>query len=78
MAFDATKPAAGTSLRSSNPEILANEVQLQTAINNEHIFSGTAAGTQTGDHDQGSARAYSEADPGPTTRIDAQGLSLQI
>lgn len=50
-AFDKDKPAASTSLRSSNPEILANWSQLQTAINLDHEFSGTAAGTQTGKHE---------------------------
>lgn len=73
MAFDKDKPAASTSLRSSNPEILANQSQLQTAINNEHIFSGTASGTQTGDHTQGSARCYSQSSA-PTTRIDGSGF----
>lgn len=69
MAFDKDKPAAGTSLRASNPEILANNSQLQTAIDNEHIFTGTAAGTQTGDHTQGSARCFSQSGA-PATRID--------
>lgn len=68
-AFDKDKPSASTSLRASNPEILANWSQLQTAIDNEHIFTGTAAGTQTGDHTQGSARCFSQADF-PPTRID--------
>lgn len=73
MSFDKDKPAASTSLRSSNPEILANNSQLQTAINNEHIFSGTSAGTQTGDHTQGSARCFSQAGA-PATRIDGNGF----
>ncbi len=73
MAFDADKPAASTSLRSSNPEILANQSQLQTGVNNEHIFSGTSAGTQTGDHTQGSARVFFQ-DAAPATRIDGNGF----
>lgn len=73
MAFDKDKPAASTSLRSSNPEILANWSQLQTAVNNEHIFSGTASATQTGDHTQGSARVFFQ-DSSPTTRIDGSGF----
>ncbi len=73
MAFDKDKPAATTSLRNSNPEILANNSQLQTGINNEHIFSGTASGTQTGDHTQGSARCFSQSGA-PATRIDGNGF----
>ena len=73
MAFDKDKPSAPTSLRSSNPEILANWSQLQDAIDNEHIFTGTAAGTQTGDHTQGSARCFSQASA-PATRIDGDGF----
>ncbi len=72
-AFDKDKPAASTSLRASNPEMLANQSQLQTAINNEHIFSGTSAGTQTGDHTQGSARCFPQAGA-PATRIDGAGF----
>jgi hypothetical protein len=73
MSFNQGKPAAATSLRASNPEILANNAQLQTAINNEHIFSGTDSGTQTGDHTQGSARCFSQASA-PATRIDGNGF----
>ena len=72
-AFDKDKPAVSTSLRSSNPEILANWSQLQTGIDNEHIFTGTSAGTQTGDHTQGSARCFSQASA-PATRIDGSGF----
>lgn len=72
-AFDATKPAATTSLRSSNPEILANWVQLQTAINNEHLFSGTSGATQTGDHTQGQARCFFQSGA-PGTRIDGSNF----
>ena len=50
-AFDKDKPAASTSLRSSNPEILANWSQIQTALNLDHEFAGTASGTQTGKHE---------------------------
>jgi len=72
-AFDKDKPAASTSLRASNPEMLANQSQLQTAIDNEHIFTGTSASTQTGDHTQGSARCFSQA-TAPATRIDGDGF----
>lgn len=50
-AFDKDKPSASTSLRSSNPEILANWSQIQTALNLDHEFAGTSAGTQTGKHE---------------------------
>lgn len=50
-AFDKDKPAASTSLRSSNPELLANQSQMQSAFNLDHEFAGTAAGTQTGKHE---------------------------
>lgn len=73
MAFDQDKPAAATSLRKSNPEILDNQEALQDAINREHIFSGTETGTQTGDHTQGSARAFSQ-ESAPTTRIDGDNF----
>ncbi len=73
MSFDKDKPPASDSLRESNPQILANYSQLQTAVNNEHIFSGTAAATQTGDHTQGSARAFFQ-DGTPATRIDGAGF----
>lgn len=71
--FDQDKPAASTSLRASNPQILDNQEALQDAINREHIFSGTSAGTQTGDHTQGSARAFSQ-ESAPTTRIDGDNF----
>lgn len=67
--FDQDKPAAATSLRASNPQILDNQEALQDAINREHIFSGTSSNTQTGDHTQGSARCFF-TDTAPATRID--------
>lgn len=73
MPFDQDKPAAATTLRASNPEILENQESLQEAIDNEHIFSGTASGTQTGDHTQGSARAFNQ-ESAPATRIDGDGF----
>ena len=67
-AFDKDKPSSSTSLRSSNPEILANWSALETAIGNEHEFS--TGGANTGDHTQGSARSFSQA-TAPTTQIDS-------
>ena len=50
-AFDKDKPASSTSLRSSNPEILANWSAVQSAVNQDHEFAGTASGTQSGKHE---------------------------
>lgn len=61
-AWDKTKPAAGTSLQSSNPEILANWAALDTSIDAEHDFD-------TGSHTPGSARAFFQ-DAAPSTQID--------
>lgn len=65
-AWDKDKPAAGTSLRSSNPELLANQSALQTALDAEHDFGSS---TQTGSHTPGSARAFFQ-DAAPSTQID--------
>jgi hypothetical protein len=48
-AFDKDKPAASTSLRSSNPEILANWSAIEVALDQDHDF--TTGGTQTGKHE---------------------------
>jgi len=69
--WDKDKPAAGTSLRSSNPEILANQSALQTALDAEHDFGGS---TQTGSHTPGSARAFFQ-DDAPTTQIDGDAFA---
>lgn len=66
-AFDKDKPASSTSLRNSNPEILANWSALETSSGNEHEFS--TGGTNSGDHTQGSARSFSQA-TAPATQID--------
>jgi len=70
-AWDKNKPAAGTSLRSSNPEILANWSALQTALDAEHDFGSS---TQTGSHTPGSARAFIQ-DAEPTTQIDGDAFA---
>lgn len=49
-AWDKAKPAASTSLRNSNPEILANWTALETAITQDHEFS--TGGTNSGEHKQ--------------------------
>lgn len=73
MAFNKDIPTAGTSLRASNPQILANQAQVQIALDNEHAFTGTDATTQTGDHTQGSARCFIQ-DDAPATRIDGDNF----
>lgn len=50
MAWDKDKPAANTSLKVSNPEILTNNAALETALDQDHDF--TTSGTQTGKHDK--------------------------
>lgn len=68
-AWDKDKPSASTSLRSSNPEILANWSALEDAINREHSFSTGGTATAQGEHTQGSAKAFSQA-TAPTTQVD--------
>ncbi len=65
-AWDKDKPAAGTSLRSSIVEMLANNTALQTAFDAEHDFGDS---TQTGSHTPGSARAFFQ-DAAPTAQVD--------
>lgn len=48
-AWDKDKPASSTSLRSSNPEILANWDALETALSQDHTF---ASGSPDGKHTQ--------------------------
>ena len=48
-AWDKDKPSSSTSLRASNPEILANWSALETALSQDHTF---AAGSPDGKHTQ--------------------------
>ena len=48
--WDKDKPASSTSLRSSNPEILANWSALETALTQDHEFS--TGGANSGEHTQ--------------------------
>lgn len=48
--WDEAKPATSTSLRNSNPEILANWTALENAITQDHEFS--TGGTNSGEHKQ--------------------------
>ena len=49
-AWDKDKPSSPTSLRNSNPEILANWSALETALTQDHEFS--TGGTNSGEHKQ--------------------------
>ena len=49
-AWDKAKPSSATSLRDSNPEMLANQTALETAIGQDHEFS--TGGTNSGEHTQ--------------------------
>lgn len=48
-AWDKDKPSSSTSLRNSNPEILANWSELESALSQDHTF---AAGSPDGKHTQ--------------------------
>lgn len=50
MAFDKTKPAGTTPLKTSDDQIRANNEALETAIGQDHDFA--TGGTQTGKHKQ--------------------------
>lgn len=67
--FDKGKPASSTSLRNSNPEILANWSALEDAIDREHSFSTGGTVAEQGEHTQGSARSFF-TDTEPTTQVD--------
>jgi hypothetical protein len=68
-AFDRDKPASSTSLRNSNPQILANWSALEDGIGREHSFLTGGAVAAQGEHTQGSAKAFSQASA-PTTQVD--------
>ena len=70
-AWDKDVPTAGTSMRSSNPLILANQSAIQTSLDAEHDFGSS---TQTGSHTPGSARAFFQ-DDAPTTQIDGDAFA---
>lgn len=50
MSWDKDKPAATTSLKQSNPQILANNAAIEAALDQDHDF--TTGGTQTGKHNK--------------------------
>ena len=71
--WDKAKPAASTSLRNSNPEMLANQAALETAIAQDHEFS--TGGTNSGKHEvitfeEESSAGASSTDEGHLQVID--------
>jgi hypothetical protein len=50
MAFDKDIPTSGTSLRASNPQILANQSALQSALDQDHEFTNASGSAQSGKH----------------------------
>jgi hypothetical protein len=76
MAFDKDKPASSTSLRASNPEILANWDALETALNREHEYSTGGTVADQAHHKKGSARCFIQ-DAVPTTRRDTTAFTAE-
>ncbi len=75
-AYDKDIPAATTSLRSSNPQILANQAAIEAALNREHEFSTDGTVADQAHHKKGSARAYFQ-DAEPTTRSDTTAFTSE-
>ena len=76
MAYNKNKPASSTSLRDSNPQILANWDALETALNREHEFSTGGTVTDQVHHRKGSARSFFQ-DAEPTTRVDGTSFTSE-
>lgn len=67
--WDVTKPSSSTSLRASNPEILANWVALEVALSQDHTFT---TGTPDGKHTQITFTAPLGSPPG--TVVETEGV----
>lgn len=67
--FNRSKPASSTSMRNSNPEILANWSGLEDGIDREHSFSTGGTVAAQGEHTPGSGKAFSQASA-PATQVD--------
>ena len=76
MAYNKNKPASSTSLRDSNPQILANWDALEIALNREHEFSTGGTVADQAHHKKGSARCYFQ-DAEPTTRRDGTSFTSE-
>lgn len=71
-AFDKDKPSSSTSLRNSNPEILANWSALETAIAQDHEFS--TGGTNSGNHEVLTMEEESSAGASSTNELHVQAI----
>ena len=71
-AFDKAKPASSTSLRDSNPEILANWSALEDAIAQDHEFS--TGGTNSGKHEVLTMEEESSAGASSTNELHVQAI----
>ena len=69
-----TEPVAGTKARLVSGLLRTNAASIESALDSEHIFSGTAAATQTGAHRQGSARCFFQ-DSAPATAPDGSAFA---
>lgn len=76
MSYDKDKPAASTSLRNSNPQILANQAAIETALNREHEFSTGGTEADQAHHKKGSARCFIQ-DTEPATRRDGEAFTAE-
>lgn len=70
--WDKDKPASSTSLRSSNPEMLANQDALETAISQDHEFS--TGGTNSGKHEVLTMEEESSAGASSTNELHVQAI----
>lgn len=71
-AWDKDKPASSTSMRSSNPQILANWSALETAFGQDHEFS--TGGTNSGNHEVITMEEESSAGASSTNELHVQAI----
>ena len=71
-AWDKDKPASSTSLRNSNPEILANWSALEDAFTQDHEFS--TGGTNSGKHEVLTMEEESSAGASATNELHVQAV----
>jgi hypothetical protein len=72
--WDELEPVAGTHAHALYGLIRDNNSGIQSALEAEHIFSGTTTGLQTGAHKQGSARCFYQATQ-PLTAVDTSAFA---
>lgn len=70
--WDKDKPASSTSLRNSNPEMLANQSALETALAQDHEFS--TGGTNSGNHEVLTMEEESSAGASSTNELHVQAI----